>query len=83
MKAMGLLEGMKLARLRGWMEVVLKSDCQRVIVDLQNGTKLSSELSTVYDNIRSFASSFRNCSFSFVNRNCNQAAHILARRAQY
>ena len=78
-----MFTNLKLALEQGWQDVIMESDCLKVIEDMWNNTSVSSELGVIYQNIHNVLRNFRSCSFSFVRREANLIAHILARRVQW
>ena len=50
--------------------------------ELNRNIRNEAELGTSYDNIRTLIPNFESCSFTFVKRNANVIAHVLAKQAQ-
>ncbi|KAL0443155.1 UNVERIFIED_CONTAM: hypothetical protein Slati_2038200 [Sesamum latifolium] len=77
-KALAAREAIRLALRRGWRSIIIEGDCASLIRKLQVSDPDFSQIGTVVMDIRMLASSFCSCSFQFVKRACNAAAHYLA-----
>ncbi|KAL0303174.1 UNVERIFIED_CONTAM: hypothetical protein Sradi_6185500 [Sesamum radiatum] len=67
--------------LRGWRSIVIEGHGASLIRKLQRSNPDFSLIGPVVMDIRELASSFYFCSFQFVKRACNAAAHYLAQIA--
>ena len=83
MEANAMFTSLKLALEQGWQDVIMESDCLKVIEDMWNNTNVSFEVGVIYQNIHSVSRNFISYSFSFVRSEANLIAHILARRVQW
>ncbi|XP_074298165.1 uncharacterized protein LOC141628985 [Silene latifolia] len=77
-EAEAILFGMKEAWSRGHMSIMMESDCQAVIKDLREKKKGRADIFRIYDDIFHLRSSFNSVEFSFVRRESNRVAHLLA-----
>lgn len=66
----------------GIQRVILASDCSSIIRRIQAWARDRSSVGCVVSDFKVLASRFLSCSFKHVNRLCNAAAHVLARRAE-
>ncbi|XP_051212022.1 uncharacterized protein [Lolium perenne] len=74
-EAFAVRQALEIARERGFEKIILASDCQALILKIQ-ATKLDGSM---VGDIKWLASGFLSCSFMYVSRLCNVAAHKLAR----
>ncbi|XP_074308855.1 uncharacterized protein LOC141643553 [Silene latifolia] len=77
-EAEAILFGMKEAWSRGHMRIMMESDCQSVIKELREKKKGRADIFRIYDDIFHLRNSFNSVEFSFVRRESNQVAHLLA-----
>ena len=61
--------------------VILEGDYEILMKTLQTNSKSLAQFGKIAEDIRVYASMFKDISFSHVSRNCNSVAHSLARRA--
>lgn len=78
-EAVAVRHGLEIARAKGFQKIILASDCQSIILKIQATVVDRSMVGTVVGDIRKLASGFLSCSFMYVSRLCNVAAHKLAR----
>ncbi|XP_074301146.1 uncharacterized protein LOC141632499 [Silene latifolia] len=77
-EAVAVLEGVKKARRRGHMNIVVESDCLQVVDALRKSRTGRSVFDLVLDDIISLRSSFNSVIWSFTSRLNNGVAHALA-----
>ncbi|XP_074313416.1 uncharacterized protein LOC141648587 [Silene latifolia] len=77
-EAEAIFIGMKEARSRGHARIIVESDCLAVIKDLQDKKKGRADIFRIYDDILSLCNSFTSVVFSFVRRESNCVAHLVA-----
>ena len=51
--------------------MIIESNCQKLVNDLNKNHMIEVELGILYDNIRNLIRNFESCSFAFVKRNAN------------
>lgn len=66
---------------RGWQKVDMEGDCRMIINALNGLGSRSFHIQTIIDNCRSLFPSFITVSCHFCFRECNQAAHRIAKWA--
>ncbi|XP_074293755.1 uncharacterized protein LOC141620905 [Silene latifolia] len=77
-EAEAILFGMKEAWSRGHTSIMVESDCQAVFKDLREKKKGRADIFRIYDDIFHLRNSFSSVVFSFVRRESNCVAHLLA-----
>ncbi|XP_074293711.1 uncharacterized protein LOC141620847 [Silene latifolia] len=77
-EAVAVLEGVKKARRRGHMNIVVESDCLQVVDALRKSCTGRSVFDLVLDDIISLRASFNSVVWSFTSRLNNGVAHALA-----
>ncbi|XP_074298887.1 uncharacterized protein LOC141629856 [Silene latifolia] len=77
-EAEAIFLGMKEVRSRGHTRIIVESDCWSVIKDLQDKKKGRADIFRIYDDILSLCNSFISLVFSFVRRESNCVAHLVA-----
>ncbi|XP_012841869.1 PREDICTED: uncharacterized protein LOC105962131 [Erythranthe guttata] len=82
-EAHAILHALTKGRSRGLEEIIVESDCLPVIESLTIGNLLESTYGTFLEESLALSKSFRNCSFSFVKRNGNRLAHLLAAKVDF
>ena len=80
-EALAVLEGIRLARIGGFLPTVLVSDALSVVQNIRNMMPLSSEVGLVIDDILGLCRDINLSSFIYVPRLTNMVAHGLAKLA--
>lgn len=78
-EASAILFGMKYARDAGFRTMIIETDCLGLISLLQGRTTEKSATQVIINDIAVVKSSLDECSFNYVNRSCNKAAHAMAK----
>lgn len=82
-EALAVRQALVLAKNAGFQKIQVASDCLTLINKLQ-GTGLDrSSIGAIVQDIKSAATKFLACDFNHVKRCCNEAAHVLAKSAEY
>jgi hypothetical protein len=80
MEAIACRDGLALAAQSGVRKIWLETNCQQVVLLWQTGINQRSTIVTILQEIRELSLLFLDFKFSFVSRNCNKIAHVLAKR---
>ncbi|KAM6558899.1 hypothetical protein CsatA_028138 [Cannabis sativa] len=78
-EAIGIKEALSWIKTNGWTNVVIESDCLRVIRDLQRIKNMASPYGHIISDCMTLCSDIVDVSFNFVKRSANKVAHVLAR----
>jgi ribonuclease HI len=81
-EALAARRAMMVAKDHGIRKVLLVSDCLSLIHHIKSRVKDRSALDTVIGDIKTLATDYESCSFSFSSRKTNVVAHTLARCAE-
>jgi ribonuclease HI len=81
-EALAVRRALMVAKEHGVMKVALVSDCLSLIQRINSRIQDRSSAGSVIGDIKSLATDFESCSFSFSSRNSNVVAHKLARSAE-
>jgi ribonuclease HI len=81
-EALALRHAVSLAGDEGFDNVVIASDCLSLVQRINSSTVDRSQVGVLVQDIKARSSSFAAVSFIHVYRNCNEAAHTLARSAE-
>jgi ribonuclease HI len=81
-EALALRHAVSLAGDEGFDNVVIASDCLSLVQRINSSTVDRSQVGVLVQDIKARSSSFAAVSFNHVYRNCNEAAHTLARSAE-
>jgi ribonuclease HI len=81
-EALAIRSAVTLAREEGLDKITLVSDCLSVIQRLKAPSRDRSTVGVVVEDIKIIAQTFSAVAFRHVNRQCNNSAHTLARRAE-
>lgn len=81
-EANGFLLAAKIASWPTFKNIIIEGDCQ-VVIKILKGEHISSpwRIWKTLDDIRGLQSYFDNCTFNFVTKSANSAAHCLAAHA--
>lgn len=81
-EAMAALEAVQVARAHGvWQRIVFEGDAQTIVRALEGELQRRGDIQLYIDDVISLCSSFNWCKFNFCYRNCNEAAHRIAKWA--
>jgi ribonuclease HI len=80
-KAYALKEGLMLAQHIGCNRLIIQSDCVEVVDTMKDGGFTANSAAALHDECNIIWSEFQNIMIEHCNREANQAAHNLARRA--
>ncbi|KAG8382442.1 hypothetical protein BUALT_Bualt05G0077700 [Buddleja alternifolia] len=80
-EAFATLDALQWARRQGWRDVIFEGDCMGVVKKIRANTRDLSPIETILSDIFSCFSFFNSVSFSFVRREGNHPAHLLAHSA--
>ncbi|KAM6559544.1 hypothetical protein CsatA_028783 [Cannabis sativa] len=78
-EAIGIKEALSWIKANEWTNVVIESDCLRVIRDLQRIKNMASPYGHIISDCMTLCSDIVGVSFNFVKRSANKVAHVLAR----
>lgn len=77
-ETLAVVAGIDLAQAKGWMNVILESDCLLVVNDLNSSTLSLSAAGQFIEDSKNRSCFFSSLSFQFVRRSANSLAHVLA-----
>jgi hypothetical protein len=80
MEALACRDGMKLAAQMGLRRVALETDCLQVVQLWKKKETQRSVIDRILKEMEEISLAFQEFSFSFISRNCNKVAHLLARQ---
>ncbi|XP_060961946.1 uncharacterized protein LOC133032114 [Cannabis sativa] len=78
-EAIGIKEALSWIKDKRWTNVVVESDCLRVIKDLQKFKHMASPYGHILSDCMTVCSGIDDVSFNFVKRSANKVAHAIAR----
>uniref|UniRef100_A0A803PII9 Reverse transcriptase domain-containing protein n=1 Tax=Cannabis sativa TaxID=3483 RepID=A0A803PII9_CANSA len=78
-EAIGIKEALSWIKDMGWANVIVESDCLRVINDLENNKFMASPYFHIISDCKALLADVSNVSFQFVKRFANKVAHVLGR----
>ncbi|KAM6577771.1 hypothetical protein CsatB_029608 [Cannabis sativa] len=78
-EAIGIKEALSWIKANAWTNVVVESDCLRVIRDIQQSKQMASPYGHIISECLALCSVVVDVSFNFVKRSANKVAHVLAR----
>uniref|UniRef100_A0A803PKE1 RNase H type-1 domain-containing protein n=1 Tax=Cannabis sativa TaxID=3483 RepID=A0A803PKE1_CANSA len=78
-EAIGIKEALSWIKANAWTNVVVESDCLRVIRDIQKSKHMASPYSHIISECLTLCLDIVGVSFNFVKRSANKVAHVLAR----
>ena len=82
-EALALHEALTTAKVAGFQNVMVASDCLSLINKVNMVQFDRSPTGAIVHDIKKKATTFVSCSFKHVSRSCNEAAHILAKSADH
>lgn len=77
-EALAILDGLSIARDKGWQHMLLESDCSQIVQALSRGGRTLESFGAVIDDCLMLKSYFQHISFHFIPRSNNMLAHRLA-----
>lgn len=80
LEAIACRDGLALSVQSGVRKIWLETDCQQMVQLWQAGTNQRSTISTILQEIRELSLLFHDFKLSFVSRDCNKVAHVLAKQ---
>lgn len=80
-KSLAILRGLQFCLQLGISNLIVESDCQSLVTELQNHQASLSPLGNIYKNIKDLMRCFQMCSVHFEHRQSNVEAHLLAKYA--
>jgi len=80
-EAYALKEGLMLAQPIGCNRLIIQSNCMEVVQTMKDGGFTANSATALYDECNIIWSRFQDIMIEHCNREANQAAHNLARRA--
>jgi ribonuclease HI len=80
-KAYVLKEGLMLAHHIGCNRIIIQSDCMEIVQTMKDGGFTANSAAALYDKCNIICCGFQDITIEHCNREANQAAHSLARRA--
>lgn len=80
-ECLAILRGLQLCLHLGFPNLLIDSDCQLVVNELQQETPSSSHLGNLYLDIKALMTNFQQCNIIFYYRHYNSVAHSLAKFA--
>jgi hypothetical protein len=79
MEALACTDELLLAQQANAQRVWMESDCQELVKLWCAGENQHSSIVSILREIRELSTSSQEFKFSFISRNCNQVAHVLAK----
>jgi ribonuclease HI len=80
MEALACRDGIKMAEIAGYQHVQLETDCLELVQLWKVKESQRSIVGPVLEEIDTLSRVFQEFSFSYINRNCNKVAHVLAKQ---
>jgi ribonuclease HI len=80
MEALACRDGIKMAEIAGYQHVQLETDCLELVQLWKVKESQRSIVRPVLEEIYTLSRVFQEFSFSYINRNCNKVAHVLAKQ---
>ncbi|KAE8671515.1 hypothetical protein F3Y22_tig00111947pilonHSYRG00185 [Hibiscus syriacus] len=77
-EAFAILQGLQFARDLGFPRIILESDSKKIVQKLSESTINLSDISPFLRDVKVTAGALVSCSFVFISRNDNRAAHAMA-----
>jgi hypothetical protein len=81
-EALAMRRALTLACEEGFDKVIVASDCLSLVLRINDSTVDQSQVDVVVQDIKALSSEFSIVSFIHAGRQCNVAAHTLARSAE-
>jgi hypothetical protein len=82
-EVMTTLCAMQFSKEVGFLKVIFEGDAAQVVKEINSDPLYLSRIGHFMDNIHQEIGCFCFVSFSFVSRDCNSAAHVLAKKATH
>lgn len=80
-EAIAFKEALSWIKSEGWRNVVIETDCYKVVQSLRNSETFTSPFGLVISDCKQLMIDFDNAVFYFVKRSANRVAHCLARQS--
>ncbi|KAM6541055.1 hypothetical protein CsatB_005502 [Cannabis sativa] len=82
-EAIGIKEALSWSKANGWSQIVVESDCLRVINDLQKFKHMASPYGHILYDCMTLVADFDVVFLNFAKRSANKVAHALARSSLF
>lgn len=80
-EALGFKEALSWVKTKQWREVILETDCIRVVQAMRSPIVLASTFGLVIEDCKKLVHDIANAEYYFVKRSANRVAHCLARQS--
>ena len=80
MEALACSDGLVLAQQTGVQKLWLETDCKELVNLWNAGDNQRSTVAELLGEIRELSMGFQDFKFSFISRDCNRVAHVLAKQ---
>jgi hypothetical protein len=82
MEALAIRDGARLTVEKGYHQLIIESDCRKVVILLNEDNQDRSEFRSICQEIREIIRAFSSFSVYFIGCDANQAAHLCAKQAR-
>lgn len=82
-EAMGVHEALSWIKEKGWVRVIVESDCLNCIQSVRSNYTMVSYFGSVIEDCKTLLNELKSVSLKFIRRSTNQMAHALERDSYY